>query len=67
MLIVRQRGHHDFVMKLVGHGHHYDLPRRQRGDGFAVELRLGRTVAIGPGAEGLARESALSLRRCARP
>jgi hypothetical protein len=58
VLIVGQSGHHHFVMKLVGHGYHHHLPRWQRGDGVAVELRPGRAVAIGPRAERLSGERA---------
>jgi hypothetical protein len=66
VLIAGERGHHHFVMKLVGHGHDHDLARRERGDGFAVKVRLGRAVAIGPGAEGLAGEGAQQRLRRAR-
>ena len=67
VLIAGERGHHDVVMKLVGHRHYYDLARRKRGDGFAEQVRLRRAIAIRPGAEGLAWERAQQCFRARQP
>ena len=58
VLMVGERGHRHIVVERVGHGHDDDLAGRERGDGLAVEVRLGRTVAIGPGTERLTGEGA---------
>jgi hypothetical protein len=41
VLVVPQRGHDRVVVHLVRDGDHDHLPRRQLGDGLAVQIRVG--------------------------